>query len=446
MIDKEYKYLTKLGLPVVIGQLGIMIQGVIDTIMLGHYSTVALASAGFVNSLFTLVSVIVMGLSFAILPLCGSAYGRNDTAECGRVLKNGLFAVFLFSIVGMAVMMLLFANVHVLKQPEELIPSILKYFWWTIPSMVFVAVSSAFKSFFDSITQTKVAMWAILIGNVWNVIWNFLLIFGLCGFPELGVVGAAIATLTSRFVILLIYVAGLIFHRSFRPYLQAFLQSRLSRTDVVEIFRMGLPTSVQCGLEVSSFSICTIFVGWLGTNAQAAQQIMINLSAIIWVVYNGIGMAVGVRVSNFLGMKNYAGIRHASLCGIKMILCCAVVLNLLFYVFHMQIFAWFTSDGEITLLLVSLIMPIILYQFGDALQTNFVNVLRGLGCVRYLMLDAFIAYMVVSLPLSYTLAIPCGFGLVGIWMGFPFGLSTAAALYIWRYRKAVGSEKINVME
>ncbi|MBO5205386.1 MAG: MATE family efflux transporter, partial [Prevotella sp.] len=189
MVSSEYKYLAKLGLPIVIGQLGVTIQGVIDTIMLGHYDTRALAAAGFVNSLFTLVSVIVMGFSFGIIPLSGSAYGRKDIGECGSVLKNGLFSIFFVSLIGMAVLMAVFANVSILGQPKELEPLIEQYFWWTIPSLMFVGVSSAFKSFFDSITQTKVAMWAILIGNVWNIVWNFLLIFGLCGFPELGIVG-----------------------------------------------------------------------------------------------------------------------------------------------------------------------------------------------------------------------------------------------------------------
>lgn len=435
MVSSEYKYLAKLGFPIVIGQLGVTIQGVIDTIMLGHYDTRALAAAGFVNSLFTLVSVIVMGFSFGIIPLSGSAYGRKDIGECGSVLKNGLFSIFFVSLIGMAVLMAVFANVSILGQPKELEPLIEQYFWWTIPSLMFVGVSSAFKSFFDSITQTKVAMWAILIGNVWNIVWNFLLIFGLCRFPELGIVGAAIATLTSRLVILLIYIIGITCKRSYSEYLRAFIRSSISRKSIMRLCGMGLPTSVQSGMEVSSFSICAIFAGWLGTDSQAAHQIMANLAASIWVVYNGVGMAVGVRISNFVGMNNYAGIRHTAMCGLKMILCCALLLNILFYTFHGSIISWFTSDPNIVALFVTLIVPLVLYQFSDAVQTNYVNALRGLGRVRYLMLDSFIAYIIVSLPLSYTFGIACGFGIVGVWMGYPFALTVAAMLYIMRFRK-----------
>lgn len=437
MVDTEYKYLAKLGFPIVIGQLGVTIQGVIDTIMLGHYDTGALAAAGFVNSIFTLVSVIIMGFSFGIIPVCGAAYGRNDTTECGGILKNGVFCIFMMSLAGMAVMTAIFTNIGMLGQPAELEPLILEYFWWTIPSLAFVGVSSAFKSFFDSITQTKVAMWAILIGNAWNIVWNFLLIFGLCGFPEMGIRGAAIATLTSRLVILLIYIAGLFLQSQFKAYRHAFMQSRISGAGLIRLCRMGLPTSAQSGLEISSFSLCAIIVGWLSTTAQAAHQIMINLSATIWVVYNGIGMAVGVRTSNFVGMNNFPGIRHTVRCGMKMILCCAVVLNILFYTFRSNIIAWFTDDTEITAMFMTLILPLALYQFSDAVQTNYVNALRGLGRVRHLVPDAFTAYIVVSLPLSYTFGIAAGYGLKGVWMAFPFGLSVAAVLYIWRFNKYV---------
>lgn len=433
-ISNEYRFLAKLGMPIVIGQLGVMIQGVIDTIMLGNYSTESLAAAGFVNSIFTLMSVIVMGFSYGIIPLSGSAYGRNDTQECGGILKNGVFSIFVVALIATAIAIIIFNNIRMLGQPEELEPLIMEYFNWTIPSLVFVGVSSAFKSFFDSITQTKVAMWAILIGNVWNIIWNVLLIFGTCGFPEMGVKGAAIATLTSRLVILLIYIAGLTCKASFRPYMQAFATSRISMKSIATLCRMGFPTAIQTGLEISAFSLCAVFAGWLGTASQAAHQIMINLSSTIWVVYNGIGMAVGVRTSNFVGMNNYDGIRHTVNCGMRMILCCAVVLNIIFYTFRETIIGWFTTDESITELFATLITPLVLYQFSDALQTNYVNALRGLGRVRYLMLDAFIAYTVVSLPLSYILGIACGYGIAGIWMAFPFGLSVAAVLYIWRYK------------
>lgn len=434
-MNSEYKYLAKLGLPIVVGQLGVMIQGVIDTIMLGNYNTQSLAAAGFVNSIFTLVSVMVMGFTFGIIPQCGAAYGRNDIPTCGKVLKAGLISSLFVSLIGTAVMIALFADISLFGQPQELEPLISCYFWWTVPSMIFVGVSSAFKSFFDSITQTKVAMWAILIGNAWNIVWNLLLIYGMCGFPEMGVEGAAIATLTSRLIILLIYVFGLTVKKSFDKYLQAFLRSRICRKDITQLFRMGLPTSIQSGMEISSFSICAIFAGWLGTDSQAAHQIMANISACIWVVYNGVGIAVGVRVSNFVGMDNYPGIRHTVLCGLKMILCCAVMLNILFISFHDTIITWFTSDTHIMELFATMVLPLVLYQFGDALQTNYVNALRGLGRVRYLIQDAFIAYMIVSLPVSYILGIACGFGVAGLWMGFPFGLSTAAILYIKRFRR-----------
>lgn len=429
----EYKYLARLSAPIVVGQLGVTIQGVVDTIMLGQYSTTALAAAGFVNSIFTLASVIVLGFSYGIIPLSGAAYGRGDTKECGNVLKTGVGTTATFSIIAIAILCGLFIRPQIFGQPEELLPQIHNYFWWVIPSLLFVGLGGAFKSFFDSITHTKVAMWAILISNVWNIIWNVFLIYGTCGFPEMGVTGAAIATSTSRLILVLIYIIGMAYFKAFKPYWHAFLKSRMTLKTIEMQCRMGIPTAVQSGLEISAFSLCAVMAGWLGTEAQATHQIMINLATTIWMVYFGIGSAVAIRVSNFVGQGNLASIRNSALCGIKMIMFAAVILNALFLIFHDALFAMFTPDKHLIMGLHALILPLVLYQFGDALQTNYLSALRGLGRVKFLIIDAFIAYFIVSLPLSYIFGFTLSFGLPGIWMGFPFALTTAAALYIWRF-------------
>lgn len=436
---KEYSILLKLGIPIVVGQLGITIQGVVDTIMLGHYSSNSLAAAGFVNSLFTFASVMVMGFAVGVIPLCGSACGRGDKAACVAVFKNSLATITVVALVAIAALVTLFLNIDILDQPKELIGEMTDYFWFTIPSMMILAWSSVFKSFFDSLTYTKVAMYAILIGNLWNIIMNFMLIYGLCGMPRLGVIGAGIATSTSRLLILMVYVVALFYQKSFRDYCRLLTKTQISWAGIKQLTGMGFPISLQSGFEVGSFSLCSIFVGWMGANDLAANQIMISLTSTIWIVYFGIATATSVRVSNFMGCSEFASIRFTSRCGLKMILCCAVVLNIAFLTCHSFIFSWFTDDMAIVDKLVLLLTPIVLYQFSDALQTNYVNVLRGMGHVRYLMLDSFIAYVIVALPTSYFLGITCDFGIIGIWMTYPIALSVAAILYIWRYRRLMAN-------
>lgn len=434
---KEYSVLVRLALPVVVGQLGMTVQGVIDTVMLGRYSTESLAAAGFVNSMFVLVSVIVMGFAVGVIPLCGAAYGRGDTPRCASVLKNGLATITLVAVVATAVMVGVFTNLSMLHQPQELSGEIMAYFWWTIPSLIIVAWGSAFKSFYDSLTLTKVAMFAILIGNLWNVLWNYLLIFGALGMPRLGVTGAAIATTTSRIVIFAVYIYAFLGGSRFEAYRKAMMHAKVTWRSMKQIFQMGGAIAVQSGFEVSAFSLCSVIVGWISATDLAAHQIMTNLSTTIWVVYFGIATATSVRVSNFMGRGERERIRFTTKCSLKMILCCAVVLNLLFITFHNDVFALFTDDATLIARLGTVVLPIVLYQFSDALQTNYVNVLRGMGRVRYLMLDAFVAYVVASLPTSYVLGIVCGYGLRGVWLGFPIALTVAASLYIWRYRRYI---------
>lgn len=434
-MQQEYKILLRLGLPIVAGQLGVTLQGVVDTIMLGHYSTGALAAVGFDNSLFTFTSVVVMGFAAGVIPLCGADYGAGDTRGCTSILRNALIVITLVGLVASAVLGGVFLRIDLLGQPRELHADMLTYLWWTLPSLMAVAWAATFKSFFDSLNATRVAMYAILAGNVWNVLWNYLLIFGRLGLPELGVAGAGIATTTSRFLILLIYIGALLRGRDFAPYRRAWREARLSLRRVRKVASMGVAIAVQSGFEVGSFSLCTLFVGWLGKEALAAHQVMIAVTTTIWIVYFSIASATAVRVSNHTGRGDYAAVRFTSRCGLRMILLMAVVLNILFLCSHTLIFGLFTDDPRLLPLLLSIVPAVVLYQFSDATQTHYVNVLRGMGCVRYLMADAFTAYLLVCMPLAFCLSIVCGFGLVGVWMSYPVALTVAAALYIRRYRR-----------
>lgn len=434
-MQKEYSTLVRLGLPIMAGQLGITVQGVVDTIMLGHYGTAELAAVGFVNSLFTFASVVVMGFASGVIPLCGAAYGGGHPAKAVSVLKNALAVITGVALLAIAALAAGMADLRSLGQPDELHADMHCYLWWVLPSMLFVAWGSCCKSFFDSLTATRVAMWAILAGNVWNIVWNWLLIFGRCGFPELGVAGAAIATVSSRLVILLIYICVLLRGRAYAAYRRAGRLARLSWHGARQVGGIGSAISIQSGMEVGSFSLCSIFIGWMGAEALAAHQVACAVTTTIWIVYFSLGSATAVRVAGHTGRGDWAAVRNSSRCGLRMILCAAVILCTAFVCLSRHIFGMFTGDDSLTTLLIAIVPAVAVYQFSDATQTHFVNVLRGVGCVRYLVADAFVAYVAVCLPLSFCFGIVFGWGLPGVWWSYPVSLTIAAALYIRRYRR-----------
>lgn len=196
----HYKALFLLGLPIVIGQVGVIVLGFADTLMIGHHSTNELGAASFVNNMFTLAIIFSTGFSFV-----GGFYGTRRFASAGQALRCSLLANLLVGILLTVIMGILYLNVERLGQPEELLPLIKPYYLILLASLVFVLLFNGFKQFTDGITDTKTAMWILLGGNVLNIVGNYILINGKLGFPELGLLGAGISTLFSRIVMVLVF-------------------------------------------------------------------------------------------------------------------------------------------------------------------------------------------------------------------------------------------------
>ena len=203
----HHKALLTLGLPIVIGQIGMIVLGIADTLMIGHHSTHELAAAGFVNNVFNLAIITCMGFSYGLTPIVGSLFGQEKRQEAARVLKNSLAANLLVALLAMGILGCLYLNIDRLGQPEELLPAIRPYFLTLLASLPFLMVFNGFKQFTDGITDTQVSMWILLSGNLLNIVGNYLLIYGKAGLPELGLTGAGAATLLSRIYMTLSYVA-----------------------------------------------------------------------------------------------------------------------------------------------------------------------------------------------------------------------------------------------
>ena len=433
----HYKELTTLGLPIIIGQLGVILVSFADTFMVGWHGTEDLAAASFVNNLFNLAVIFAMGFSYGLTPIVGRLFGAGKLKEAGLVLKNALLANGFMSLAVIAVMGLLYLNVGRLGQPVELLPLIRPYFLVLLLSLPFVMLFNAFKQFIDGITDTRTSMCIMLVGNVINIVGNYLLIFGKCGFPELGLLGAGLATVLSRMAMLAIALVVFLRSNRYRVYMQGFFGGSITADKQRELCRLGLPVAAQMGMETASFSLATIMVGWLGTSALAAHQIMCTVGQLGFMLYYGMAAAVAVKVSNYNGRCDAGNIRRSVNAGFHLILVMAVAASLLIYVVRDVMGALFTDDVEVVLLVAQLGIPFILYQFGDGLQCNFSNALRGLADVKPAMLFAFVSYFVVCLPLGYLFAFPFGLGLTGVWLSFPFGLTFAGVLFYMRFRSVL---------
>lgn len=438
---KEYKALLKLGIPITIGQLGLTLQNLADNIMVGRHSTEELAAAGFVNNLFVLAILLTLGYSIGAVSQIGSLYTQNKKERIVEILKSSIVADLLQGIVIVLALVGLYVGLPFMGQPEELLPMMRPYLVIQIASLPFMVLSGAFRQMTDSINDTAVAMTIMLIGNVWNIFFNWVLIFGNLGAPEMGIIGAAWATFSSRVVIAILSFMVFFLRPKYKVYREFWKTAKIMKRDVLLLNRLGWPIAIQMGMETASFSLVAIFLGWLGTNVLAAHQVMLNVANAIFMFYIGISNAVSIRVSNYNGLKDMHGVKQAAYAGWEMILTLGLVLSVVAFMYCDRISYLFTDSEEVAAIVASLALPLVLYQFGDGMQCTFANALRGLGDVKKLMWYSFLAYMVISLPLSYLFGIVMKGSAFGIWMGFPFGLTTAGLLYLRRFKKQLKLRK-----
>ena len=434
---KEYKALMKLGLPITVAQLGLTLQNLADNIMVGRHSTEELAAAGLVNNLFILAILLTLGFSIGAVSQFGSLYTQNRKQRIVEILKSSILANVMQGVVIVALLVGLYFMLPHMGQPDELLPLMRPYLMIQIISLPFFSLSAAFRQMTDSINDTVVDMTVVLIANAWNIFFNWVFIYGNLGAPEMGLMGAAWATFTSRALIFILYVSVFLFRPKYKVYRQYWRTARLHYKDVRLLNRLGWPIAIQMGMETASFSLVAIMLGWLGTNVLAAHQVMINVANSVFLAYVGISNAVSIRVSNYNGLNNMTGVKHAAFAGWQIILIMGIVLSSIAFCFCSQISYFFTDNEEVAAIVTTLALPFLLYQFGDGMQCTFSNALRGLGDVKKLMLYSFLAYMVISLPLSYLFGIVMGWGASGVWMGFPFGLTTAGILYLRRFRRQI---------
>ena len=434
-MKQHYRTLLALGIPIVIGQIGVIILGFADTLMIGHHSTTELAAASFVNNMFNLAIIFSTGFSYGLTPIVGSLFGRGMRSDVGRALKNSLAANTLLAILVCGVMTGVYVAIPNMGQPEELIPYIRPYFLILLTSIPFVLWFNGFKQFADGITDTKVSMWILLGGNVLNIIGNYILIYGKLGLPEMGLSGAGISTLCSRILMVIIFVALFFMTDRYKEFKEGFRHGKVNKAEFTHLNKLGWPIAGQMGMETASFSLSAIMIGWLGSMELASYQIMMAVSQVCFMMYYGMGAAVSVRISNFHGQGDMENVRRTANHGFHIILVMLLMTGIPIFLLRNHIGGWFTDSEEVSQMVASVIYPFLLYQFGDALQINFANSLRGIADVKPMLLYAFIAYFVISLPAGYIFGFVLDGGLTGVWMAFPFGLTSAGVMYWLRFRK-----------
>ena len=435
----HYKPLLSLGTPLVVGQVGTIVLGFADTLMVGHHSVTELAAASFVNTIMAIILVFALGYSYGLTPIIGRLYGQGNTEKNGAVVKHGLLAAATTSVILLAVLYLVYINIHRMGQPEELLPLMRPYMIVNMISLPFVCWFNTFKQFFDGIGHTKTSMYIMIAGNILNIGGNYLLIYGPGPMPELGLLGAGISTMASRIIMFFAAAAIFLFTKKYKIYSSAMRNSRFSKELYRTIDKQSWPVALQMGMESSAFALTGVMAGWLGTTALATHQIMITISQLFFMVYYGITSAVSVRVSYYIGQNDVKQLRDVAAAGLHIVLLIGAIVVIPVLLLRNDMGYWFADSKEVAEMCAQVIILMVIYQFGDGMQMIYANALRGTGYVKPMMYIAFVSYFIISLPTSYFLGIYMNFGIVGIWTAFPICLTVAAVLYYYFFKKKVNS-------
>lgn len=426
--------ILKIGLPIMLGQACVIILAFADNIMIGWHSVDELAASSFVNNILNLLIMTELGFAAGMTPIIGSHNGRGDVASVGLTLRNGLVVNGLIGLASVVLLAVVYALLGHFGQEPELLPLIRPYFVIVGISTLFSLGFNTLKQFTDGICRPVVSMVFLLLGNVVNIFGNWVLIYGKLGFQEMGLVGAGISTLFSRILIFAAFLLYILFSKSLRQYARAIKEAVLSLAEMKSIFTVGYPVAIQMALETSSFTFAAVMAGWLGVIELAAHQVVITISQLFFLMMQGLSFALSILVSNACGRGDYKGVREYAGKGYGMIVCISATLSVLLYIFRYQAAGVFTDSPEVSAMAVSLFFVLFAYQFGDGLQLCFANVLRGLQDVKPIMKVAFVSYYIIAIPVAYLLGFKTSLGLLGIWLGFPVGLTIAGVFFFLRYR------------
>ena len=402
--------------------------------MVGHHSSAELSAASFVTNIFTFASLVSLGFSYGLTPLVGRCFGQGMTREIGELFKNSLFSNTIFAFFVCSILGVVYIYLDDMGQPAELMPFIKPYFVVMLLTVPFMLWFNAFKQFAEGITDTRTSMWIMLIGNVVNIVLNYLLIYGIWGLPELGLLGAGIATLVARVSGVACFVFLFFFTKKYSRYVVGFLRSNITRKRISSLFSLGLPVSFQMGVETAAFNLSAVMVGWLGASELAAHQIGLTIGNLCFLFYSGMGAALSIRVAYFHGQKDIKSARRTAYAGAHIIVMIGALMSLPIFLLRYQLGDIFTDSADISNMVAHLVILIILYQFSDGLQVAFSNALRGYSDVRWNMIIAFVSYILVSLPSGYYFGFTLQMGISGVWLALPIALSIAGIGYYVRFR------------
>jgi multidrug resistance protein, MATE family len=436
----ELRALLRLGLPVSVTQLGVMLLGVVDTMMVGHLGTTALDAAALGSLWVWGTAVFGIGLVLGMDPIVSQAHGAGERRRVALALQRGLVVALLVTPPLWLSWWLTEPSLLLLGQSPALAAQAGKYVEIQVFSLLPFLAFFALRQYLQGRGIVAPAMVAVAVANVFNAGANWVLIYGHFGFPAMGLEGAGLATGLTRCVLLLslaLYTWGRGLHRGAweRPSMAA-----LELRGLLEIVRHGVPVGVQYGLETWAFQISTLVAGTLGEATLAGHVIALNLASLSFMMPLGISQGASTRVGNLIGAGMPAAARRSAVLALALGAGVMVVSAVLFVVLRHELPALYTSDPEVVAVAAGILPIAAAFQLFDGTQGVGGGVLRGAGSTRPAAVFNLVGYYVIALPLA-ALAVRAGMGVHGLWWGLCLGVALVAVALVWWIRRRAVFER-----
>ncbi len=413
-----------------------------DNIMVGQLGTAELAAVSLGNSFVFIAMSLGIGFSTAITPLVAEADGAGSKTDGKSALKHGLVLCTGLGLSLFGIILLCKPLLHYMKQPPEVVELAIPYLELVAFSLVPLIIFQAFKQFSEGLSQTKYPMYATILANVVNIVINYLLIFGSFGFPKMGIVGAAIGTLVSRFI-MVGYIWFLLKRKEkFEAYVTGFNFRVIEKKVIKKIVSLGFPSALQMFFEVAIFTAAIWLSGVLGKNAQAANQIALNLSSMTFMVGMGLSVAAMIRVGNQKGLQNFKELRRIAESIFFLTFLSEIVFAAVFLIGRYWLPTIYldvddvvnqVDNTEVIIIAAKLLLVSAFFQISDGIQVVVLGALRGLQDVKIPTLITFIAYWLIGFPVSYYFGLFSEYKSTGIWMGLLLGLTASAVMLYIRF-------------
>ncbi|MCF6273307.1 MAG: MATE family efflux transporter [Rhodobacteraceae bacterium] len=434
-----------LGLPMVGALLAQMLMGVTDTIMLGWYGAAPLAASVLATQLFLLLMLAGSGFAQAVMPMAAQALGAGDPKSLRRAVRMGFWVVSAFSVIALPLMwfaepvfLALGQDPAVAGMADEYL-SIAK--WALLPNLFIMVL----RSYLGVVNKAHIVLVITLMAAALNGALNYAFIFGNWGAPEMGIRGAAIATLGSSLLSMALLIAYSHWHPALRQHA---IYKRFWRSDwggFFELFRLGWPIGVLFTAEISLFAFSAIMMGWFGTIALAAHGIVLQITSVAFMIPLGLSQVATIRLGLAKGRGDPVEIATAGKTVLLLGIGFALTLSALFVLLPIPLISLFLDMSEVDApAILTFAIPLLIvaaaFQLVDTLQVLAAGLLRGLKDTRVPMQIALFSYWVIGIPAAYYLSQYTTLEALGIWIGLATGLTVASILGSWRYinRESLG--------